>query len=156
MTSTGGAGKPPRTPFELNEHGSEALARLAGEYAGDLPAIQQREVVRIPAVVHAVVNHQASRLFPRLRLIPSAEEPGDRPEDIADALSLVQSAREDLERLEAALLLAARQPGTSTGGRPLLTFRQIAAAIGAESEQAAQGRYRRKVGSLNASDGGTP
>jgi hypothetical protein len=34
-------------------------------------------------------------------------------------------------------------------GKPLLTFRQIAAAIGAESEQAARGRYRRKAGNLN-------
>jgi hypothetical protein len=52
------------------------------------------------------------------------------------------------------VLLAARQPGARTGGRPLLTFKQIAAAIGAESEQAAQGRYRRKVGNLNNSDSG--
>ena len=36
----------------------------------------------------------------------------------------------------------------------MLTFRQIAAAIGAESEQAAQGRYRRKVGNINNSDSG--
>jgi hypothetical protein len=35
--------------------------------------------------------------------------------------------------MEAALLLAARQPGARTG-KPLLTFRQIAAATGAESE----------------------
>ncbi len=39
-------------------------------------------------------------------------------------------------------------------GKPLLTSRQIAAAIGAGSEQAAQGRYRRKVGNLNNSDSG--
>ena len=45
------------------------------------------------------------------------------------------------------------QAGTRTG-KPLLTFRQIAAAIGAESEQAAQGRYRRKVANLNNSDSG--
>jgi hypothetical protein len=36
-----------------------------------------------------------------------------------------------------------------------LTFRQIAAAIEAESEQAAQGRYKCKVGNLNNSDSGT-
>jgi hypothetical protein len=82
-----------------------------------------------------------------------AAEPEDRAEDVADALSLLRAARADLDGLEAALLLAARQPGTRTG-KPLLTFRQIAAAIGAESEQAAQGRYRRKVGSLNGSDSG--
>ena len=48
----------------------------------------------------------------------------------------------------------ARRPGTRTGGKPLLTFRQIAAAIGAESEQAAQGRYRRKVGNPSSSESG--
>jgi hypothetical protein len=62
--------------------------------------------------------------------------------------------REDLDSLEAALLYAARRPGARTGGKSLLTFRQIAAAIGTESEQAAQGRYRRKVGNLNGSDSG--
>lgn len=82
-----------------------------------------------------------------------AEEPEDRAEDVADALSLLQAAREDLDSLEAALLLAARQPGRH-GGKPLLTFRQIAAAIGAESEQAAQCRYRCKVGNLNNNDSG--
>jgi hypothetical protein len=155
MTSTGDAGRAPHWPSELDEHGSAALARLAARYAGDLPVIQQRETVRVPAVVHAVIRHQASRLFPRLLLAPPAEEPEDRPEDIADALSLLRAARDDLDSLEAALLLAARQPGSRTGGKPLLTFRQIAAAIGAESEQAAQGRYRRKVGSLNSRDRGT-
>lgn len=108
----------------------------------------------MPAVVHVVVRHQARRLLPNLLLVPPAEEPEDRPEDIADALSLLQAAREDLDGLEAALLCAARQPGARTGGKPLLTFRQIAAAIGAESEQAAQGRYRRKVGNLHGSDSG--
>jgi hypothetical protein len=88
-----------------------------------------------------------------LLLVPPAEPPGDRAEDITDALSLLRAARENLDSLEGALLLAARQPATGTS-KPLLTFRQIATAIGAESEQAAQGRYRRKVGNLNGSDSG--
>jgi hypothetical protein len=75
-------------------------------------------------------------------------------EDVADALALLQTAREDLESLEAALLYAARRPGARTGGKPLLTFRQIAAAIGVESEQAAQGRYHRRVGSPSTSESG--
>jgi hypothetical protein len=37
---------------------------------------------------------------------------------------------------------------------PLLTFRQIADALGVASEQAAQGRYQRRVGNLNMSDSG--
>jgi hypothetical protein len=108
-------------------------------------------------VVHAVCGHQARRLFENSRLQPGnpgpAEAAEDRAGDVADALSLLRAAREDLDGLEAALLLAARQPSTRTG-KPLLTFRQIAAAIGADSEQAAQGRYRRKVGNLSNSDSG--
>lgn len=138
----------------LPEQEEEALARLADRYAGDLPAVQQRETVRATTVAHAVIHYQARRLFPKFLLVPPVEEPEDRAEDVADALSLVQAAREDLDSMEAALLLAARQPGARTGGKPLLTFRQIAAAIGAESEQAAHGRYRRKVGNLNNSDSG--
>jgi hypothetical protein len=143
-----------RPSYELDEHDAAALTRLAGQYADDLPAIQKRDLVRVPAVVDAVIHHQARRLFPSLLLIPPTEPPEDRPDDIADALSLLQAARAYLEDSEAALLAAARQPGAGTGGKPLLTFRQIAAAIGAESEQAAQGRYRRKVGNLNGSDSG--
>ena len=108
----------------------------------------------MPAVIHAVIHNQARRLLPNFLLIPPAEPPEDRAEDVADALSLLRAAREDLDGLEAALLCAARQPGIRTAGKPLLTFRQIAAAIGAESEQAAQGRYRRKVGNLNGRDSG--
>ncbi|MFE2823503.1 hypothetical protein [Streptomyces sp. NPDC059271] len=43
--------------------------------------------------------------------------------------------------------------GTRTG-KPLLTFRQISAVLGVESEQAPQGRYRRKVGTPNAASSG--
>ena len=154
MTNANGTRKARRAPYELDEHGAAALARLADRYADDLPAIQQRETVRATAAVHAVIHHQARRLFPKFLLVPPAEEPEDRAEDVADALSLLRAAREDLDNMEAALLLAARQPGARTGGKPLLTFRQIATAIGAESEQAAQGRYRRKVGNLNNSDSG--
>ncbi len=60
--------------------------------------------------------------------------------------------------MEGNLLLAAR-PTSSSTGKPLLIFKQIAAALAVESEQAAQGRYRRKVGNLgggNASYDGTP
>jgi hypothetical protein len=157
MANTSGTGKAPRAPYGLDEHETAALARLADRYTDDLPGIQQRAAVRVPAVVHAVCGHQTRRLFENSRLQPDkpgpAEGPEDRAGDIADALSLLRAAREDLDGLEAALLLAARQPSARTG-KPLLTFRQIAAAIGADSEQAAQGRYRRKVGNLNNSDSG--
>ena len=138
-------------PYGLDEHEVWALARLTDRYAGDLPGIGRRETVRVAALVHAVCGHQASRLF--TDVMGTAEEPEGRAEDVADVLSLLRAARADLDGLEAALLLAARQPSIRTG-KPLLTFRQIAAAIGAESEQAAQGRYRRKVGDLGGSDSG--
>lgn len=158
MTNTSGTGKALRASFELDEQGAAALARLTDRYADDLPAIQQREAVRATVVVHAVFRHQARRLLPDFRLARVTDDPAeeleDRAEDVADALSLLQAAREDLDGLEGALLYAARRPGARTGGKPLLTFRQIAAAIGAESEQAAQGRYRRKVGSPSSSESG--
>jgi len=154
MTDASSTRKTPRASYDLSEHEAAALARLTSQYAGDLPAIQQREMARVHAVVDAVVHHQGRRLFPNLLLVPPAEPPEDRAEDIADALLLLQAAREYLEATEAALLAAARQAGPRTGGKPPLTFKQIAAAIGAESEQAAQGRYRRKVGNLNGSDSG--
>ena len=158
MTNTRGTGKALRASFELDARGAAALARLTDRYAGDLPAIQQREVVRTAAVVHAVFHHQARRLLPNFRMVRETDDPAeeleDRAEDVADALSLLQTAREGLDSLEAALLYAARRPGARTSGKPLLTFRQIAAAIGAESEQAAQGRYRRKVGNPSSSESG--
>lgn len=134
----------------MDEREAAALARLADQYADELPGIYQRGTTLIPAVVHAVCGHQAGRLF--ADWTGSKEEPEDRAEDVADALSLLRAAHAELDGLEAALLIAARQP--SQTGKPLLTFRKIADAIGAESEQAAQGRYRRKVGNLNGSDSG--
>jgi hypothetical protein len=160
MTNANGTGKALRAPRELDERGAAALARLADRYADDLPGRLQLETIRATAAVHAVFRHQARRLLPpNFRMLwdrPGQEEDEleDRAEDVADALYLLRAAREDLDSLEAALLYAARRPGARTGGKPLLTFRQIAAAIGAESEQAAQGRYRRKVGSPSSSEGG--
>jgi hypothetical protein len=39
MTNTSDTGKALRPSYELDEHGAAALARLAGRYADDLPAI---------------------------------------------------------------------------------------------------------------------
>ncbi|MFF3129265.1 hypothetical protein ACFVRD_45285, partial [Streptomyces sp. NPDC057908] len=63
----------------------------------------------------------------------NTEVPDDHADDVAAALTLFQIARDDLE---ATLLLAARTASTRTG-KPLLTFKQIAAALGVESEQPA-------------------
>ncbi|MGW6602521.1 hypothetical protein [Streptomyces sp. NPDC055036] len=70
------------------------------------------------------------------------EEPKTRAEDVAAALSLLRVAHADIEPLEGTLLLAARSTSSHTG-KPLLTCKEKAAAPGTESEQAAQGRYRR-------------
>ena len=87
MTNATDTGKAPRASYGLNEHEAAALARLADRYAEDLPAIQQRPLVRVPTVMHAVVHHQARRLLPSFLLQPPAEESEDRAEDVADALS---------------------------------------------------------------------
>ncbi|MFC9429576.1 hypothetical protein [Streptomyces sp. NPDC056987] len=82
----------------------------------------------------------------------AAQEIQDRSR-MGSVVALLQVARDDLEGLEGALLLVARTASTRTG-KTLLTFKKIAAALGVESEQAAQGRYRRKVGNLNGADSG--
>lgn len=137
--------------YRLDEREAAALDRLAERYAESLSRIQEQKITLVQAVMHAVCGHQATRLF--ADWTDSAEKPEDRAEDVADALSLLRAARAEIDGVEAALLIAARQANSSTG-KPLLTFRQIAAAIGAESEQAAQGRYRQRVGNLNGSDSG--
>ncbi|MFD7137211.1 hypothetical protein [Streptomyces sp. NPDC059894] len=145
-------------PYVMDEDQAQLLARLAEGYADDLPQIRQRTpLASITALLYAVHAHQAQRVFacdPRWRETAGITEvPEDRADDVAAALALLQVARDDLECLEGALLLAARTASTRTG-RPLLTFRQIAAALGVESEQAAQGRYRRKVGTPNPTSSG--
>ncbi|MFK0142659.1 hypothetical protein [Streptomyces murinus] len=131
------------------------LGRLAADYADVLPELRDREPqATIILLLHAVCAHQAKRVFAcdaRWRETTSITEvPRDRAEDVSAALALLQTARDDLE---SALLLAARTASTLTG-KPLLTFEQIAAAVGADSEQAAHGRYRRKVGTPNVSSSG--
>lgn len=55
--------------------------------------------------------------------------------ELTAALSLIETARSDLDTLEVALLLTARAEG--------LTWAQIAQALGLRSPQAAQQRYQR-------------
>ncbi|MGD9482849.1 hypothetical protein WDH52_06240 [Streptomyces sp. TRM70308] len=134
------------------------LARLSEDYTDALTRIRDRTPeASVPVLLHAVHAHQVRRLLasdPRWRETAGVtEEPEDCAEDVAAALALLQVARADLEGLEGALLLAARHPSVCTG-KPLLTFKKIASALGVESEQVAQARYRRKVGNLNGSDSG--
>ncbi|MFL4909465.1 hypothetical protein ACJ6WF_41355 [Streptomyces sp. MMS24-I2-30] len=154
MTNTD---KPPRpvrpVPYVMDEDQAQLLARLSDGYTGDLPRIRERVPhASVTALLHAVHAHQAQRVFacdPRWRETAGVTEvPEDRADDVAAALALLQVARADLEGLEGALLLAARTASTRSG-KPLLTFKQIAAALGVESEQAAQG-----VGTPNATASG--
>lgn len=162
MTDTDSTAAAPRAlpPYGFDEHQAEALARLTDRYQSDLPGIRTRVVTSVPAVLHAACGHQSDRMFKGSALFKDTLEPlglagdlEDRAEDVADALSLLRVARADLDGLESSLLLAARSKSARTG-KPLLTFKQIAAALAVESEQAAQGRYRRKVGNLSGSDSG--
>lgn len=121
----------------LDERQRSALSALLDRYTDALPHLQRRRPqAAIPLLLHAVASRQAKLIFDR--------QPVEDPDEVADALALLRAARAELDELEAALLLAAREKDAQ--GRRLLTFRQIAAALGVESEQAAQGRYHRKVG----------
>ncbi|WP_007507656.1 hypothetical protein [Pseudofrankia saprophytica] len=60
------------------------------------------------------------------------------------ALTLLRAVHAELYELEGVLLFAAREKDAL--GRRVPRFRQIAADLSVESEQAAQGRYHRKVG----------
>lgn len=142
----------------MDEQQARVLVRLRDRYADALPRVRDRDPeASIAVLLHAVHAHQARRLFASDRrwreTTGITERPEDRPDDVIDALTLLRVARADLDSMEAALLLAARLPAADTG-KPLLTFKTIAAALGVDSEQAAQGRYRRKVGNLNGSDAG--
>lgn len=159
MTNTDKPLRPVRpVPYVMDENQAQLLALLVEGYADDLPQIRERTpLASITALLYAVHAHQAQRVFacdPRWKETAGVTEvPEDRADDVAAALALLQVARDDLEGLEGVLLLAARTDSTRTG-KPLLTFRRIAAALGVESEQAAQGRYRRKVGTPNATSSG--
>ncbi|MFE7763025.1 hypothetical protein [Streptomyces sp. NPDC057438] len=159
MTNTDKPTRPPRrVPYVMDEEQAELLARLAGRYASVLPEVRDHAPeASVPVLLHAVHAHQARRLIesdPRWQKATGrVVELEDRADDVAAALALLRVARADLDGLEFALLLAARSISTSTG-KPLLTFKKIAAALGVESEQAAQGRYRRKVGRPNATSSG--
>ncbi|MFD9396944.1 hypothetical protein ACFWBB_41285 [Streptomyces sp. NPDC060000] len=159
MTTTDKPTRAPRpVPYVMDEDQAELLARLAEDYAAALPEIQARTPqASVSVLLHAVHADQACRMFVSHpyweNAVGETEVPEDRADDVAAALALLQVARADLEGLEGSLLLAARTASTRTG-KPLLTFKKIAAALGVESEKAAQGRYRRKVGNLNGTDSG--
>lgn len=159
MTNTEKATRTPQAvSYGMRNEQAAILARLADRYAEAVPAICARTPeASVSGLLHAVTAHQVRRLFTSdarwRRTTGITAVPEDRTEDVAAAMGLLQVARADLEGLEAALLLAARSNSSRTG-KPLLTFEQIADALGVESEQAAQCRYRRMVGMLDATSSG--
>lgn len=71
-------------------------------------------------------------------------------DELTAALSMIETARSDLDSLEAALLLTARAEG--------MTWAEVAASLGLRSPQAAQQRFQRISQRPTASsfdDGGT-
>ncbi|MFB1047358.1 hypothetical protein [Streptomyces chrestomyceticus] len=160
MTHTDQPARPPRTvPYVMDQDQAGLLARLSHRYADVLPGLRDRAPhASVPLVLHAVHAHQVRRMIesdPRWQKTTGrVVELDDRADDVAAALALLRVVRADLEGLEAGLLLAARSNGSRTG-KPLLTFKEIAAALGTDSEQAAQGRYRRKAGHLSATASGS-
>lgn len=72
-----------------------------------------------------------------------AADPEVDPEVVAAGLGLMESARSELDQVEAGLLFAARAAG--------VTFQQIAAALGLGSGQAAQQRMSRVLARLERS-----
>ncbi|MGP9604500.1 MULTISPECIES: hypothetical protein [unclassified Brachybacterium] len=66
------------------------------------------------------------------------------PEELKAALTMIETARSDLDSLEVALLLTARAEG--------MTWAEVAEALGLQSPQAAQQRYQRVSQRPMASD----
>ncbi len=77
----------------------------------------------------------------------TAQHDDDEPEvdqaDITAALTLIPLVRAEMDQLEAALLLIARGRG--------LTWQEIAFGLGLGTAQAAQQRYERLAGRVEAS-----
>lgn len=99
-----------------------------------LRAAGARELPRAPWQ-HPAEPPEASSLL-RLALQRANAAAGHASaSELTAALSLIETARSDLDTLEVALLLTARAEG--------LTWGQIARALGLRSPQAAQQRYQR-------------
>ncbi|MGW6056303.1 DNA-binding protein [Streptomyces sp. NPDC055189] len=112
-----------------------SLFRIAERHA---PTPEQRH-----RQVHAtiVLPHEAVRLVTFL-MTGAADRAADEPEvdqaDITAALTLVPTARADMDDVEAALLKMARGRG--------MTWPEIAFGLGLGTPQAARQRYERLIG----------
>ena len=114
----------------------DARALLLGAGASDLaprPWQHPKEAPEDAALVRFALWRAASQ-------VGSA-----RTREVAAGLSLIESARSDLDALETALVFTARAEG--------MTWARIAEAMGKGSPQAAQQRYQRAAERPGPSDG---
>jgi hypothetical protein len=128
-----GSWTPPDASQARAEREHVALFRIYERHAGD---DARRDRGRHPFMIGPI---EAVRVLTALAAGGAAWlEDGEDPVDTADltaALSLVPSARAELDQLEASLLLIARGQG--------MTWQELAFGLGLGSAQAARQRYER-------------
>jgi hypothetical protein len=110
-----------------------ARRRLTENGAGDLP--------RFPWMVGAVPHDDVNLIRYALWRANSAQGV-EVPQDLHAALRLLESARTEMDALEAGLLFVARAEG--------LTWPEIAEDLGVRSPQAAQQRFERVTSRTDA------
>lgn len=116
----------------------------AGQVAArrHLTAIGGGEMARLPWMVGKVPHDDATLIRYTLWRANSGEGL-DVPQDLYAALTLLGSARAEMDAVEAGLLFVARAEG--------LTWPEIAAHLGVRSPQAAQQRFERVTSRTDAS-----
>ncbi|HEY6497742.1 MAG TPA: DNA-binding protein [Trebonia sp.] len=123
---------PPDAPKARAEREYAALFRIYQRHASD---DDRRNRGRHPAMIGPA---EAVRVLVSLAAGSAVTEEGEDAVDAADltaALTLIPSARAEMDQLEASLLLIARGQG--------MTWRELAFGLGLGSAQAARQRYER-------------
>ncbi|MEU6110756.1 DNA-binding protein [Streptomyces albidoflavus] len=130
-------------PEQARTHRVHAsLFRIAERHAA---TDEQRRRQVHPSVIGP---HEAVRLVSYLlsgTALPEGDEPEVDQADITAALTLVPSARADLDELETGLLRMARGRG--------MTWQEIAFGLGLGTPQAARQRYERLAGRAAGEEG---
>jgi hypothetical protein len=132
---------PPDAGQTRAERVYSALFRIYERHAND---DARRNRGRHPAMIGPL---EAVRVLVALAAGGTVVEDGEEPVDTADltaALTLIPSARAELDQLEASLLLIARGQG--------MTWQELAFGLGLGSAQAARQRYERLALRTSAAD----
>jgi hypothetical protein len=125
---------PPDAPKARADREHAALFRIHERHANDAA---RRNRGRHPAMISP---DEAVRVLVSLAAGSAVVADGEDAVDLADltaALTLVPSARAELDQLEASLLIIARAQG--------MTWQELAFGLGLGSAQAARQRYERLV-----------